>query len=143
MDIQSDIDRTGEKSVLVELTADIVSAYVGNNAVAAADLPSLITQVHQALGETATINIEAAEEAPPEPAVNPKKSVTRDYIICLEDGKKFKSLKRHLSSHYGMTPEEYRKRWDLPSDYPMVAPSYAEKRSELARQSGLGRKRGD
>ena len=103
MENHGDIDRAEEKSVLVELTADIVSAYVGNNAVAASDLPALITQVHKALGETAAAAIEPAEEARPEPAVNPKKSVTRDYIICLEDGKKFKSLKRHLSSHYGMT----------------------------------------
>ncbi|MEL6201580.1 MAG: MucR family transcriptional regulator [Pseudomonadota bacterium] len=142
MDNYDEVENAVEQSVLVELTADIVSAYVGNNAVTAADLPTLITQVHKALGETAAVVAEPAEEERPEPAVNPKKSVTRDYIICLEDGKKFKSLKRHLSSHYNMSPEEYRKRWDLPSDYPMVAPSYAEKRSQLARQSGLGRKRG-
>ena len=142
MENYDDLDNVVEQSVLVELTADIVSAYVGNNAVTAADLPVLITQVHKALGETAASVAEPIEEERPEPAVNPKKSVTRDYIICLEDGKKFKSLKRHLSSHYSMSPEEYRKRWDLPSDYPMVAPSYAEKRSQLARQSGLGRKRG-
>ncbi|MEM1376985.1 MAG: MucR family transcriptional regulator [Pseudomonadota bacterium] len=130
-----------EQSTLVELTADIVSAYVGNNAVAAMDLPNLITQVHKALDETATSAVQPAEEERPEPAVNPKKSVTRDYIICLEDGKKFKSLKRHLSSHYDMSPEEYRARWGLAPDYPMVAPAYAEKRSQLARQAGLGRKR--
>ena len=142
MDNYDEVENAVELSFLVELTADIVSAYVGNNAVTAADLPTLITQVHKALGETAAVVAEPAEEERPEPAVNPKKSVTRDYIICLEDGKKFKSLKRHLSSHYNMSPEEYRKRWDLPSDYPMVAPSYAEKRSQLARQSGLGRTRG-
>ncbi|MEL6437217.1 MAG: MucR family transcriptional regulator [Pseudomonadota bacterium] len=141
MDNSDHIDTSLEQSALVELTADIVSAYVGNNAVAASDLPSLITQVHKALGETVAASAEPEEEVRPDPAVNPKKSVTRDYIICLEDGKPFKSLKRHLMSHYGMTPDEYRTRWGLPSDYPMVAPSYAEKRSELARKSGLGRKR--
>ena len=128
-------------SLLVELTAEVVSAYVGNNPVAANDLPALISQVHSALDRTSDgADTVAAEK--PTPAVNPKRSVTRDYIVCLEDGKKFKSLKRHLMSHYGMTPEEYREKWGLAPDYPMVAPSYAEQRSRLAREMGLGRKPG-
>lgn len=138
------MENTNEKNsntdLLVELTADVVSAYVGNNPVQVADLPSLIADVHSALSRTSTgAAAEPAEK--PKPAVNPKKSVTDDYIICLEDGKKFKSLKRHLSSHYGMTPEEYREKWDLAPDYPMVAPNYAAARSRLAREMGLGRKR--
>ena len=130
-----------DTSLLVELTAEVVSAYVGNNPVAATDLPSLISQVHTALGKTAT-TADTAPAEKPVPAVNPKRSVTRDYIVCLEDGKKFKSLKRHLMSHYGLTPQEYREKWGLPPDYPMVAPSYAEQRSKLARKMGLGRKPG-
>lgn len=126
----------------ISITADIVSAYVSNNSVAHMDLPKLIADVHAALtrlarGET--------EEAPAEtqqvPAVAVKKSVTPDYIISLEDGKKFKSLKRHLSSHYNMTPDEYRAKWGLPADYPMVAPNYAKSRSDLAKQMGLGQGR--
>lgn len=131
---------TNDPELLAELTAQVVSAYVGNNSVSADELPSLITSVHAALGST----VGAAPLAPAEkqkPAVNPKKSMTRDYLICLEDGQKFKSLKRHLMSHYGMTPQDYREKWDLPSDYPMVAPAYAEERSRLAREMGLGRKR--
>ena len=132
-------NQNADTNLLVELTADVVSAYVGNNPVAATDLPTLISQVHAALGKTtAAADAEPAEK--PVPAVNPKRSVTRDYIVCLEDGKKFKSLKRHLMSHYGLTPEEYREKWGLPADYPMVAPSYAEQRSRLAREMGLGRK---
>lgn len=130
-----------DSNLLVELTAEVVSAYVGNNPVAATDLPALISQVHSALGRTSDSTDTAAVEKPT-PAVNPKRSVTRDYIVCLEDGKKFKSLKRHLMSHYGMTPEEYREKWGLAPDYPMVAPSYAEQRSRLAREMGLGRKPG-
>jgi len=126
----------------ISITADIVSAYVSNNSVAHMDLPKLIADVHAALtrlarGET--------DEAPAEtqlvPAVAVKKSVTPDYIISLEDGKKFKSLKRHLSSHYNMTPDEYRAKWGLPADYPMVAPNYAKSRSDLAKQMGLGQGR--
>lgn len=132
---------TAESNLLAELTADVVSAYVGNNPVQAADLPNLISQVHSALGHT--MSPEPSEPAEkPVPAVNPKKSITRDYIVCLEDGKKFKSLKRHLMSHYGLTPEEYREKWGLAADYPMVAPSYAEQRSRLAKEMGLGRKAG-
>jgi len=127
--------------MIVELTSEVVAAYVSNNPVAATDLPGLIGDVHKALKGISAKNVEP-EKPVLIPAVNPKKSVTRDYIICLEDGKKFKSLKRHLMSHYGMTPEEYREKWGLAPDYPMVAPSYAEQRSRLAREMGLGRKPG-
>ncbi|MGY6708738.1 MAG: MucR family transcriptional regulator [Rhizobiaceae bacterium] len=128
------------KDMLIELTADVVAAYVSNNPVPAGDLPNLIADVHSALGKVGS----AAEQAPvdkPKPAVNPKRSVTDDYIICLEDGKKFKSLKRHLMTHYGLTPEQYREKWGLDSNYPMVAPNYAAARSRLAKKMGLGRKR--
>lgn len=130
-----------DATILVELTSDIVCALVGNNALPTSELPSLITAVHQALSDTIVDTATPSLAERPEPPVNPKKSVTREYIICLEDGKKFKSLKRHLMSHYGMSPEVYRERWGLPADYPMVAPAYAEKRSALAREMGLGRKR--
>ena len=130
-----------DTSMLVELTAEVVSAYVSNNPVSTVDLPNLIGDVHSALTRVkGAQNAEPAEK--PKPAVNPKKSVTDDYIICLEDGKKFKSLKRHLRTHYDLSPEEYREKWGLSPDYPMVAPSYAEARSKLAREMGLGRKRG-
>jgi len=128
------------RDMLIELTADVVAAYVSNNPVPAGDLPNLIADVHSALGKVGT----ASEQAPvdkPKPAVNPKRSVTDDYIICLEDGKKFKSLKRHLMTHYGLTPEQYREKWGLDSNYPMVAPNYAAARSRLAKKMGLGRKR--
>ena len=125
---------------LVDLTADIVSAYVGNNTVAASDLPGIINEVHVALQKTAAGSNEPEPE-PLKPAVPIKKSVTPDYIICLEDGKKFKSLKRHLRTHYAMTPEEYREKWGLDADYPMVAPNYAAARSELAKKMGLGQQR--
>ncbi|GGD55632.1 MucR family transcriptional regulator [Croceicoccus mobilis] len=125
---------------LITLTSDIVAAHVSNNSVDVADVPTLITNVYSALsglGETAV-----EEETPPEPAVSIRSSVKPDYIVCLEDGKKLKMLKRHLMTHYNMTPEEYRQRWNLPADYPMVAPNYAEKRRELAKKIGLGRKPG-
>ncbi|WP_417667405.1 MucR family transcriptional regulator [Roseibium sp.] len=125
---------------LIDLTADIVSAYVSNNTVASTDLPNLINEVYGALQRTATESLEPEPE-PLKPAVPIKKSVMADYIICLEDGKKFKSLKRHLRTHYDMTPEEYREKWDLPADYPMVAPNYAAARSELAKKMGLGQQR--
>jgi len=125
---------------LIDLTADIVSSYVGNNTVASADLPNLIQQIHDALHKTVTASHEPEVE-PLKPAVPIKKSVTPDFVICLEDGKKFKSLKRHLRTHYSLTPEEYREKWDLDHDYPMVAPNYAAARSELAKQMGLGQKR--
>jgi predicted transcriptional regulator len=126
-----------EKSEVIEMTADIVSAYVGNNSVAAADLPGLIQSVHRALSSVSS-GAEAAEAAPKEPAVPIRRSITPDYLVCLEDGRKFKSLKRHLRTKYNMSPEEYRSKWGLAKDYPMVAPSYAKARSELAKQMGLG-----
>lgn len=124
---------------LLELTAEVVAAYVGNNSVPAGDLTSLITDVHAALDRVGNGHASPVAEKP-KPAVNPRKSVTEDFIICLEDGKKFKSLKRHLMTHYGMTPEQYREKWDLDPHYPMVAPSYAAARSDLAKRMGLGRK---
>ncbi|MDX8540094.1 MucR family transcriptional regulator [Mesorhizobium abyssinicae] len=124
------------RTQLIELTADIVSAYVSKNAVPVASLHELIQSVNSSLSK---IGQPIAPESPA-PAVNPKRSVFPDYIICLEDGKKFKSLKRHLGVHYGLTPDEYRAKWGLKSDYPMVAPNYAAQRSALAKSSGLGRK---
>jgi predicted transcriptional regulator len=127
-----------EKSEFVEMTADIVSAYVSNSSVAMADLPALISQVHRALADIAT-GAQAQEAAPPAtPAVPVKKSITPDYLICLEDGRKFKSLKRHLRTKYDMSPDQYRAKWGLAKDYPMVAPNYAAARSNLAKQMGLG-----
>lgn len=132
---------TALSSNYIELAADIVSAYVSNNSVSAADLPALINDVHGALSRVSTGTVETVTEAP-KPAVPLKKSVTSDYIICLEDGKKFKSLKRHLRTQYNMSPEEYREKWGLAADYPMVAPNYAAARSELAKKMGLGQQRG-
>ncbi|MCG6113644.1 MAG: MucR family transcriptional regulator [Mesorhizobium sp.] len=131
---------THNRDMLIELTADVVAAYVSNNPVPAGDLPNLIADVHSALGKVGTTSEQAPADKP-KPAVNPKRSVTDDYIICLEDGKKFKSLKRHLMTHYGLTPEQYREKWGLDSNYPMVAPNYAAARSRLAKKMGLGRKR--
>jgi predicted transcriptional regulator len=124
----------------IELTAGIVSAYVSNNSVPAAEISTLIGQVHSALVKVSNGQSEAASEAA-KPAIAVKKSITPDYIVCLEDGKKFKSLKRHLRTQYNMTPEHYREKWGLPPDYPMVAPNYAEARSQLAKQMGLGQQR--
>jgi predicted transcriptional regulator len=124
----------------LELTAGIVSAYVANNSLQHNELPALLRAVHDALSRTVAGKVEAPAEAP-KPAVAVKKSVTPDYIVCLEDGKKFKSLKRHLRTQYSMTPEQYREKWGLPADYPMVAPNYAKARSELARSMGLGQQR--
>jgi predicted transcriptional regulator len=124
----------------IELCADIVSAYVSNNSVQAADLPSLLNSVYAALTKT-TQGQQEEPKAELVPAISVRKSVTPDYIICLEDGKKFKSLKRHLRSTYDMTPEQYRAKWNLPADYPMVAPNYAKARSELAKTMGLGQQR--
>ena len=130
-----------EKNELVELTAEIVSAYVSNNTVVAGDLPGVIHNVFDALSRASTATgLPIREEL--RPAVPLKKSVTPEYIVCLEDGKKLKMLKRHLKTRYDITPEEYRKRWALPEDYPMVAPSYAQQRSALAKKIGLGTKRG-
>jgi predicted transcriptional regulator len=122
---------------VLELTADVVSAFISKNQIAVTDLPALISQVHATLTATASGKGEP-ESQKLEPAVPTKNSVKPDYIICLEDGKKFKSLKRHLRSSYNLTPEEYRKKWGLKHDYPMVAPAYAAKRSELAKSMGLG-----
>lgn len=125
---------------LIGLTADVVSAYVSNNPVPAGELPSLIGQVHAGLASRMYGTEDVKSEAQ-KPAVPVRKSVTPDYIVSLEDGKKFKSLRRHLATHCGLTPEEYRAKWGLPADYPMVAPNYAAARSALAKTMGLGRKR--
>lgn len=124
----------------IELTADIVAAYVSNNSVQAGDIPSLINQVHSALMRVSSGQSDTPTE-PLKPAVPVKKSITPEHIVCLEDGKKFKSLKRHLRTQYNMTPEQYREKWGLPADYPMVAPNYAAARSQLAKQMGLGQQR--
>jgi predicted transcriptional regulator len=124
----------------IALTASIVSAYVSNNPVASSELPALIGQVHSALTRVSSGQGEVPSE-PLKPAISLKKSVTPDHIVCLEDGKKFKSLKRHLRTQYNMTPEQYREKWGLPPDYPMVAPNYAAARSSLAKQMGLGQQR--
>lgn len=131
---------TEPDTVIVELTADVVSAYVSNNSIVASELPAVIQEVFDALKKAADGSVETPQEAL-KPAVSIKKSVTDDYIICLEDGKQFKSLKRHLRTHYNLSPEEYRDKWRLPSDYPMVAPNYARARSELAKKMGLGQRR--
>lgn len=123
--------------MLITLTADIVAAHVSNNSVAVSDLPSLIANVHGALAGLSSGK--TTPEAAPEPAVPVRSSVKRDYIVCLEDGKKLKMLKRHLMTHYGMTPDDYRAKWGLAADYPMVAPAYAEQRRDLAKAIGLGR----
>jgi predicted transcriptional regulator len=137
----NDATMSGNRELLVELTAEIVAAYVGNHVVQANDLASLISDVHSALSNTSTQETPVPAVEKPKPPVPVKKSVHNDYIICLEDGMKFKSLKRHLMTHYGMTPEEYREKWELPADYPMVAPAYAEARSRLAKEMGLGQGR--
>ena len=124
----------------IELTAGIVSAYVSNNSVPAAEIPALINQVHGALQRVSSGQGETAAE-PLKPAIPVKWSITAEHIVCLEDGKKFKSLKRHLRTQYNMTPEQYREKWGLPPDYPMVAPNYAAARSQLAKQMGLGQQR--
>jgi predicted transcriptional regulator len=132
---------TGADNDLIELSAEIVCAYVSHNALSPTDLPKLIAEVHNALnGLHSSEAPEPVEEL--KPAVPVRKSVAPDFIICLEDGKKFKSLKRHLRTHYNMSPEEYREKWGLPADYPMVAPNYSATRSRLAKDNGLGRKAG-
>jgi predicted transcriptional regulator len=135
MDAQDDMQET-----LVTLTADIVAAHVSNNSVAVSDLPLLIANVHGALVGLGTKAPEP-EAKKQEPAVSVRSSIKPDYIVCLEDGKKLKMLKRHLMTHYQMTPEQYRAKWNLPADYPMVAPNYAEQRRSLAKKIGLGTKR--
>ncbi|MGD1017518.1 MAG: MucR family transcriptional regulator [Roseiarcus sp.] len=124
----------------VELAAEIVSAYVSNNSVPAGELPALLSEVHAAILRVASGAVAAVPEAA-KPAIAPKKSITNDYIVCLEDGRKFKSLKRHLRTQYNLSPEQYREKWGLPADYPMVAPAYAKARSALAKQMGLGQQR--
>src|ERR1700743_2946196 len=124
----------------IDLTASIVSAYLSNNPTPASEIPGLISQIHAALLRVSTGRIETPLE-PAKPAVSVKKSMTPDYLVCLEDGKRFKSLKRHLRSQYNMTPEQYRDKWGLPPDYPMVAPNYAVARSQLAKKMGLGQQR--
>ena len=127
------------KETLITLTSDIVAAHVSNNGVSVEDVPTLIKNVFDAL---ASLGSEQEAEKAPEPAVSIRASVKNDHLVCLEDGKKMKMLKRHLMTDHGMTPEEYRARWNLPADYPMVAPEYAEKRRVLAKEIGLGRKPG-
>lgn len=129
-----------EVNAVRELTAQVVAAYVSHNPVPANKLPDLIGEVHSALAKMDETKTETSRKS--EPAVNPKRSVTDDYIICLEDGQKFRSLKRHLMTHYGLTPDEYRQKWGLASDYPMVAPNYSDRRSRIAKEMGLGRKPG-
>lgn len=136
-------DSTNELApeLLAELTAEIVSAYVSNNSMPVGELPGLIAEVHAALGGTVAPAPVAVAVEKPKPAVAVRKSVQDDQIICLECGGSFKSLKRHLMTHHSLTPEEYREKWDLPVDYPMVAPAYAEARSRLAKEMGLGQRR--
>lgn len=136
--IGSIISSDGTSSSVLQYTAQIVSAHVSNNSVQIGDLPALIQQVYAVLDTLGTAPAQTAEK--PEPAVPVRKSVFPDYIVCLEDGKKLKMLKRHLMTSYNLTPDAYRQRWGLPSNYPMVAPSYAERRSTLAKSIGLGRK---
>jgi predicted transcriptional regulator len=135
-----DATHADTNEMLITLTSDIVAAHVSNNNVAVEDVASLIHNVFGALsglGQAIVI-----EEKAPEPAVSIRSSIKPDFIVCLEDGKKLKMLKRHLMTHYNLTPDQYRARWNLPADYPMVAPNYAEKRRELAKKIGLGRKPG-
>jgi predicted transcriptional regulator len=126
-----------DKLDLLGMTTEIVSAYVGNNTVTSAELPALIQSIHRALSGV-TQPLEALDLTPKEPAVPVKRSITPDFLICLEDGRKFKSLKRHLRTKYNLSPEDYWAKWGLPKDYPMVAPNYARARSDLAKQMGLG-----
>jgi predicted transcriptional regulator len=124
----------------IDLTANIVSAYLSNNPTPASEIPALISEIHAALQRVSNGRTEVPQE-PAKPAVSVKKSVAPDYLVCLEDGKRFKSLKRHLRTQYNMTPEQYRDKWGLPADYPMVAPNYAVARSQLAKKMGLGQQR--
>jgi predicted transcriptional regulator len=132
-------DNTDAEDTLLTLTADIVAAHVSNNSVAVNDLPNLIQNVHGALN--AISGASAAPEPRPEPKVSIRSSVKPDYIVCLEDGKRLKMLKRHLMTHYNLTPDQYRQKWGLSADYPMVAPNYAEQRRTLAKSIGLGTRR--
>ena len=132
-------DNNAQNETLIALTADIVSAHVSNNSVSVSDLPQLIQNVHNALASLGDVVSEP--EVKQEPAVSVRASIRPDYIVCLEDGKKLKMLKRHLMTHYQLTPEQYRAKWNLPAYYPMVAPNYAEQRRSLAKKIGLGTKR--
>lgn len=132
------MDSTDQAGDLLTLTAEIVAAHVSNNTVAVGDLAQLINQVYHSLANIGSVA--PAPAARPQPAVTVKKSIQPDYLICLEDGKKLKMLKRHLRTTYNMSPDEYRTKWALPADYPMVAPNYAKQRSDFAKQIGLGRK---
>jgi predicted transcriptional regulator len=139
---RSKMEESFEQTELVHLTADVVAAYVSNNSVTASELPLIINDVYEALNSAvAKASTPAHDEL--KPAVSIKKSIQPDYLVCLEDGQKFKSLKRHLKTHYDMTPEEYREKWGLPHDYPMVAPNYSEKRRTLAKKMKLGHKRAE
>ncbi|MDF0541555.1 MucR family transcriptional regulator [Sphingobium sp. H39-3-25] len=131
-------EQAAQAEMLITLTSDIVAAHVSNNSVAVTDLPILIQNVHSALAGLSSPKV--APEVKPEPAVSVRSSIKPDYIVCLEDGKKLKMLKRHLMTHYQMTPDDYRAKWNLPADYPMVAPNYAEQRRSLAKKIGLGSK---
>jgi predicted transcriptional regulator len=133
-------DGNGNGLELVELTTDIISAYVSAHTVVPGELSSLIAEVHEALSRAARRTTAESREDP-KPVVPVKKSITPEFLVCLEDGKKFKSLKRHLRTHYDLSPEQYREKWGLPADYPMVAPNYATARSQLAKQMGLGQRR--
>ena len=134
------MSENANSNTYIELAADIVSAYVSNNSVAAGDLASLISDVHSAL-KRVTSGAPASGMEAQRPAISAKKSIADSYLICLEDGKKFKSLKRHLRTKFNLSPEQYREKWGLPSDYPMVAPNYAKARSLLAKEMGLGQQR--
>lgn len=137
----TDLPEKADNNLLVELTADIVAAYVGNHMVPAVEIPKLISEVHTALSNTAVPTAAVAVAEKPKPAVSVRRSVQDDQITCLECGGSFKSLKRHLMTHHSLSPEEYREKWELPVDYPMVAPAYAEARSRLAKEMGLGQRR--
>lgn len=136
---KEDLEGTTQ-AMLIQMTSEVVAAYVSNNPVQAHDLPNVITRVHSTMRDLSSL---PTEDAPKDisPAVSVRKSITPDYLVCLEDGKRFKSLKRHLRSKYNLSPEEYREKWGLPADYPMVAPNYAKQRSELAKKMGLGQSR--
>lgn len=141
VDLQEDVMTAQQSKIeLLELTTTIVAAYVGNHSVSQTEVAGLIRQVFLALKAVSTDQTELPREEL-RPAVTVKRSISPDFIVCLEDGKKFKSLKRHLRSHYNLSPEEYREKWGLPHDYPMVAPNYAEARSQLAKKMGLGKSR--
>jgi predicted transcriptional regulator len=131
-----------DKNTVIKLTAEIVAAYVANNQVAQSDLPKLIGEVYRSLSGATNFSEPKQEQPQLKPAISARKSVAPDYLVCLEDGKKFKSIKRHLRTHHDLSPEQYREKWNLPSDYPMVAPNYAQARSSLAKKIGLGQRRG-